>query len=94
MTRRDLQWRAGGGALTAASCAICAGCDGSPLTILLFSLALLGLPLMIHGKRVGQMFRAERHGHHHTVDAVHAARLRRRSQHGDDTSHRRTGNPS
>ncbi|MCP8890403.1 hypothetical protein [Sphingomonas faeni] len=80
MTRRDLRWKAGGFALTAVSCAICVGREGSPLTIVLFLLALLGLPLMIYGKRVGQMFRAERRGHSHTVDVVHAARVRRRGQ--------------
>ena len=52
--------------------------DGSPLMIVVFPLALLGLPLMIHGKRVGQMVRAERRGHRHTIDVVHAARMRRR----------------
>ena len=45
-----------------------------------FDTWLLGLPLMIHGKRVGQMFRAERRGHSHTVDVVHTARVRRRGQ--------------
>jgi len=33
---------------------------------------------MIHGKRVGQIVRAERRGHSHTIDVVHAARMRRR----------------
>ena len=80
MTRRDLRWKAGGLALTATACALCGAADGSPLTIVVFPLALLGLPLMIHGKRVGQMVRAERRGHSHTVDAVHAARRRRRGQ--------------
>ncbi|MEG8045685.1 hypothetical protein QP175_05360 [Sphingomonas aerolata] len=80
MTRRDLQWKAGGFALMAVSCALCMAVDGSPLMLLFFPLVLLGLPLMIHGKRVGQMVRAERRGHSHTVDAVHAARRRRRGQ--------------
>lgn len=83
MTRRDLQWKAGGFALTAISCALCTAVDGSPLMIVFFPLALLGLPLMIHGKRVGQMFRAERRGHSHTIDVVHTARVRRRGQNGD-----------
>jgi hypothetical protein len=79
MTRRDLRWKAGGLALTATACALCGAADGSPLMIVVFPLALLGLPLMIHGKRVGQMVRAERRGHRHTIDVVHAARMRRRS---------------
>lgn len=80
MTRRDLYWKTGGFVLTAASCALCLAVDGSPLMILFLPFALLGLPLMIHGKRVGQMFRAERRGHSHTVEVVHAARVRRRGQ--------------
>jgi hypothetical protein len=78
MTRRDLRWKAGGLALTATACALCGAADASPLMIVVFPLALLGLPLMIHGKRVGQMVRAERRGHRHTIDVVHAARMRRR----------------
>jgi hypothetical protein len=83
MTRRDLQWKAGGFALLATSCAICVALDGSPAMIVFLPLALLGLPLMIHGKRVGQVLRAERRGHYHTRDVIHAARVRRRGQ-GDD----------
>ncbi len=82
MTRRDLQWKASGIALTGGSCAMCLLLDSSPLTILFFLTALLGLPMMIHGKRVGQLFRAERRGHCHTAEAVHAARVRRRDQTG------------
>lgn len=88
MTRRDLQWRAGGFALTAASCCAGLAIDGSPATIIFFPLALLGLPLMIHGKRVGQMFRAERRGHCHTAEVVHAARVRCRSHRVDGSSRR------
>jgi hypothetical protein len=80
MTRRDLQWRAGGFALLSASCAMCLALEGSPLMIIFFPLALLGLPLMIHGKRVAQLLRAERRGHTHTVDAIHTARTRARGQ--------------
>lgn len=80
MTRRDLQWKAGGFALLASSCAMCLALDRSPAIIVFFPLALLGLPLMIHGKRVGQLLRAERHGHSHTVEVVHAARVRRRGR--------------
>ena len=83
MTRRDLQWKAGGFALLTVSCGICVVLDDSPAMIIFFPLALLGLPLMIHGKRVGQMCRAERRGHCHTANAVHAARVRRRGQGND-----------
>lgn len=87
MTRRDIQWKVGGLALTAASCALCIAWDSSPLMIIFFVSALLGLPLMIHGKRVGQMFRAERRGHCHTADVVHAAQVRRRGQGVDGFGH-------
>lgn len=83
MTRRDLQWKAGGFALLASSCAMCLALDRSPAIVIFFPLALLGLPLMIHGKRVGQLLRAERRRHPHTAVIVHAARVRRREQ-GDD----------
>ncbi|MFV0623389.1 hypothetical protein ACBY01_05155 [Sphingomonas sp. ac-8] len=78
MTRRDLAWRGAGLALTATACAICVAVGGSPLMVLFFPLVFLGLPLMLHGKRVAQSFRAERRGHCHTAGAVHAARVRRR----------------
>ena len=54
MTRRDLQWKAGGFALMAVSCALCMAVDGSPLMLLFFPLALLGLPLMIHANASGR----------------------------------------
>ncbi|WP_203309689.1 hypothetical protein [Sphingomonas beigongshangi] len=87
MTRRDLQWKAGGFLLLSASCAMCLALDGSFAMIIFFPLALLGLPLMIHGKRVGQLLRAERRGHGHTADVVHRARLRRRGQGEDGFGH-------
>lgn len=87
MTRRDLQWRCGGLALTAFSCTMCLTVDSSPLVVLFFPLALLGLPLMIHGKRVRQLLRAERRGHGHTAGVVHAARLRLRGQNADGFGH-------
>jgi hypothetical protein len=82
MTRRDLAWRGAGFALTAASCGVSMSAASSPITVILCALAFLGLPLMIHGKRVAQVLRAERHGHHHTAEVVHAARLRRRDRAG------------
>lgn len=80
MTRRDLKWKAGGFTLMVFCCAICVTLDGSPLTLLFFPLAFLGMPLMIYGRRVGQMLRAERHGHSRTAEAVHAARVCHRRQ--------------
>lgn len=83
MTRRDLAWRLGGVALTAGACTACLLLDRSPLMVPLFVVALLGLPLMVHGKRVPQVLRAERRGHALTAGAVHAARLRARGQNRD-----------
>ncbi|WCP73920.1 hypothetical protein [Sphingomonas hankookensis] len=78
MTRRNLRWKAAGLALLALSCAMAAALDGSPLTLLFLPVALLALPLLVHGKRVGQLLRAERRGHGRMVEVLHAARLRRR----------------
>jgi hypothetical protein len=83
VTHRDLAWKATGVALFAGACTACLMLDRSPLMVPLFIVALLGLPLMIHGKRVAQVFRAERRGHYHTATAVHAARVRRRGQNSD-----------
>lgn len=79
MTRRDLRWKAAGLALFALSCAMAAALDGSALTLAFFPVALLALPLLVHGKRVWQMVRAGWRGHGRTVDLLHAARLRRDS---------------
>ena len=80
MTRRDLAWRIAGFALTASSCMACAAMEGSPLTVLFFPTALLGLPFLVHGKRVAQMFHAERRGHSSTAWAIHTQRIRRRER--------------
>nr|WP_246617250.1 hypothetical protein [Sphingomonas yunnanensis] len=69
--------------LTTGACTACLLLDRSPLMMPLFVVALLGLPLMIHGKRVAQVLRAERRGHALTAGALHAARLRARGQNGD-----------
>jgi hypothetical protein len=87
MTRRDLAWKVGGFGLTAVSTALCLALEAPAATIILFPLALLGLPLMIHGKRVGQVFRAEYRGHQNTAGAVHAARVRQRGQSTDGFGH-------
>ncbi|KZE12039.1 hypothetical protein [Sphingomonas hankookensis] len=78
MTRRDLRWKGAGLALLALSCTMAAALEGSPLALAFFPVALLALPLLLHGKRVGQMVRAGWRGHGRTVDILHAARLRRR----------------
>ncbi len=78
MTRRDILWRTIGIALTVGACSVAAALDMSALAMLLFPIALLGLTLAINGKRVVVALRAERHGHCHTAEAIHAVRVRRR----------------
>ena len=77
MTRRDILWRTIGIALTVGACSVAAALDMSALAMLLFPIALLGLTLAINGKRVVVALRAERYGHCHTAEAIHAVRLRR-----------------
>ncbi|NJC33995.1 hypothetical protein GGR88_001469 [Sphingomonas jejuensis] len=85
MSRRDMQWRAAGAALLVASCGMGFLLDGSVLLLPVLALALCALPLIVHGKRVGQMLRAERRGHSHTTGVVHAARVRRRGEKAPST---------
>lgn len=77
MTRRDIAWRTVGLVMAAGACGVAAAMNGSALAMLVFPIALLGLTLMINGKRVVVVLRAERHGHGHTAEAIHAVRLRR-----------------
>ncbi|RZT46355.1 hypothetical protein EV283_3295 [Sphingomonas sp. BK036] len=77
MTRRDIVWRGIGVMLAVAAYGVAAAMNGSALAMLVFPIALLGLTLMINGKRVVVVLRAERHGHGHTAEAIHAVRLRR-----------------
>lgn len=77
MTRRDIAWRAVGVLLSITACAAAMTMDGSPLVIILFPLVLLGLTLMINGKRVSVAWRAERRGHGHTATVIHTERIRR-----------------
>ena len=89
MTARDLRWRMAGIAMTAGGCA--AGLldrSGSPLVILYFVLAVLGNVLMLNGKRIATMWRAERTGHQETAAAVHAGRVRRRRREGAEEAGR------
>ena len=78
MTRRDLGWRAAGAILGGG------GCVGglldrsdSPLTLLYFLAALFGVVLMVNGKRVSTVWKAERRGHGDMAGAIQARRLRR-----------------
>lgn len=81
MTRRDIFWRAAGAALTVGGCVASAvGTEGSPLTLLYFGAAILGIVLMLNGKRVAITWRAERRGHCNTAAAIHAQRVRRRQR--------------
>ncbi|KQN07023.1 hypothetical protein [Sphingomonas sp. Leaf28] len=77
MTRRDILWRGIGVVLAIGACGVAAAVNGSAMAMLVFPIALLGLTLMINGKRVVVVLRAERHGHGHTAEAIHAVRLRR-----------------
>ena len=77
MTRRDILWRGIGVVLAVGACGVAAAMNGSAMAMLVFPIALLGLTLMINGKRVVVVLRAERHGHGHTAEAIHAVRLRR-----------------
>lgn len=83
MTGRDLMWRTAGAVLFAGGCAASLMArDGSPWA-LHFAAAIIGIVLMLNGKRVGVVIRAERRGHCDTAAAVHAARIRRRGQNTD-----------
>ncbi|MBB3912612.1 hypothetical protein [Sphingomonas desiccabilis] len=88
MTGRDLRWRAAGLLVSAAACA---GTffhrDGSPLTIVSFLLAIVGIVLMLHGKRVAVALRAERRGHCQTAAAIHTQRMRRQERRPDRLRH-------
>lgn len=84
MTRRDMLWRGAGAALSSGACAASLLLDGSPLMIVFFPLAILGLVLVINGKKVATALRAERRGHYHTAEVVHAERLRRHRRRVDE----------
>jgi hypothetical protein len=84
MTGRDLMWRTAGGLLFAGGCAASLlARDGSPWALLRFAAAIIGIVLVLNGKGVGVVIRAERRGHCDTAAAVHAARIRRRGQNTD-----------
>lgn len=88
MTRRDRIWRGVGVILAVGACGVAAAMDRSALAVMVFPIALLGLTLMINGKRVVVALRAERRGHAHTAEAIHAVRLRRTRRRTDPTRSR------
>jgi hypothetical protein len=78
VSRRDRAWRAAGAALIVGACAAALAMEGSALVLLALPVTLIGLALVVNGKRVGIAVRAERRGHCHTAEVIHAQRLRRR----------------
>lgn len=84
MTRRDILWRGVGVAISVGACSVALVTDGSPLAILVLPIALIGLTLIIHGKRVATTLRAEHRGHCCTAAVIHAERLRRHSRRSDE----------
>ncbi len=81
MTRRDLAWRASGAALFAAAATvgfISRGGSAAVLGLPAFCLALLGIVLIVQGRRVPAALRIERSGHRTLAQAIHE-RHRRRS---------------
>lgn len=83
MNRRDRAWRAAGAALIVGASAAALAMEGSALVLLALPLTLVGLALVVNGKRVGVAIRAERRGHPHTAEIIHAQRLRRRHEYRD-----------
>jgi len=79
MTHRDLAWRAAGAALFALAClAGLAGLAGATGKLGLpgFALALIGLALIVQGRRVAAALRIERGRHRMLAQAIHARRRR------------------
>lgn len=78
MTRRDLAWRATGLTLSLGGCAAdMVHRSGSPLTLLYFLAAIIGIVLVLNGKRVATAWKAERRGHWNTAATIHERRVRR-----------------
>ncbi|KQN30476.1 hypothetical protein ASF00_06990 [Sphingomonas sp. Leaf34] len=77
MTKRVFVWRSAGVMLGLAAGVTAITVEDSSLVVLLLPLVLIGLTLMINGKRVAIAFQAERRGHWHTAEVIHAERLRR-----------------
>lgn len=81
MTKRDMLWRGAGALISVTAGAGSLTTDSAPLVVVLFLAILFGLTLMINGKRVIVVLRAERRGHCHTAEVIHAKRVR--PQHRD-----------
>ncbi len=82
MTRRDLCWRAAGTAMFAlASLAGLAGLAGATGKVGLpgFFLALIGLALIVQGRRVAAALRCEQGRHPTLAQAIHARQRQRRA---------------
>ncbi|GEM_PF-746706 len=87
MTLRDMMWRAGGLALFGTACAFGFGnrlSDNSAADtgnavpgLLSFGLAIMGIVLLVHGKRVALAWRVERSRHRNLAATIHARRQRR-----------------
>lgn len=83
MTRRDACWRGAGAVLSGGACAATLVLDGAVLALVLFPVTLLGIVLMVNGKKVATALRAERRGHCHTAAVIHAERVRRHRRRAD-----------
>lgn len=77
MTGRDVRWRSAGALLATIAGAAALLTDSVPLVLILFLIVLLGFTLTINGKRAAIAVRAERRGHRHTAEVIHAMRARR-----------------
>jgi uncharacterized membrane protein YfcA len=77
VTKRDALWRSAGAVLCIAAGGVALSADSAPLIVLLFLVILFGLTLVINGKRVAIAVQAERRGHPHTAEIIHARRIRR-----------------
>ena len=86
MTGRDLRWRVGGAVLFVAGCAApvigraarspARSIAGPLVTLPCFAAALVGIVLMLNGKRVPVLLKAERRGHCDTAAVIHSRRIR------------------
>ncbi|WP_445191642.1 hypothetical protein ACT009_13840 [Sphingomonas sp. Tas61C01] len=64
VTRRDNGWRVAGALLFAGACVVASLDPAAPGWVIFpFAAAFAGLVLMLHGRRVAVMLRAERSGH-------------------------------
>lgn len=89
MTRRDLAWRAAGASLFITGCTVnLLGRVGSPNApvmpvavtgLLAFVVAVLGIVLLIQGKRIPNIWKVERGRHRDLPIAIHQRRIRSRA---------------